>query len=96
MHWAVLNGHVQAISVLVDAGGEANAAVLKAGARSTRLRQETPLHIGVRVHGADSEVVRLLLSLGGDLDAMDGEGLTVRDMVAAQTQAKEADALQGC
>ncbi|CAK9054981.1 unnamed protein product [Durusdinium trenchii] len=62
VHWAALNGHVEALKLLLEF--KANAAPKPITehqmAKRTHLTQEQPLELAQRVHGPDSEVVHLL------------------------------------
>jgi len=62
VHWAVLNGHAAALTMLLSSGALALPKSMSAHqqAKRTHLPQESPLQIAVRVHGQDSKLVELL------------------------------------
>ena len=54
LHWAVLNGHPKALSVLLEAGSHPNPPTVPTTKTNTSLITETPLEICRRVHGKSS------------------------------------------
>jgi len=62
VHWAALNGHADALQVLLDNGASSTPRLITAHqmAKRTHLTQEQPLALALRVHGAESPVARLL------------------------------------
>eukprot|EP00051_Salpingoeca_urceolata_P016758 m.224605 g.224605 ORF g.224605 m.224605 type:complete len:1299 (+) comp18771_c0_seq2:71-3967(+) len=80
IHWAVLNGHVGVVRLLLQAGATINTGPVSTHAhrKRTTLRQEAPLHIAVRSvqrsNGLD--MVRLLVDHGADVNAQDQDGAT--------------------
>ena len=69
LHWAVVNGHLETVDYLLKQGAMAQPydphhmkRMENHISTSTHLPMETPLQLAVRVHGADSNFVKLLCS----------------------------------
>jgi ankyrin repeat protein len=63
LHWAVLNGHLPVVKLLLEHGASCTSKVRDyRHHRSTRLTQESPTEISLRLWGTDHEITRLLLS----------------------------------
>jgi len=62
VHWASLNGHAEALAVLLEYGANPAPRLITSHqmAKRTHLAQEQPLTLATRVHGADSAVARIL------------------------------------
>jgi len=62
VHWAVLNGHADALAVLLRSGASPSPPLITGHqmAKRTHLTQEQPLDLALRVHGAESDVAVLL------------------------------------
>ena len=74
LHWTVLNGHKEALELLLAEGASPNSIVLPKYAKKTHLRQETPLHTSYRLFGKDAVISQLLLQAGADPNALDQDG----------------------
>ncbi|CAE7947087.1 Thumpd2, partial [Symbiodinium sp. KB8] len=85
VHWASLNGHSEVLKILLDAKATAAPKLIteRQMAKRTHLAQERPLDLAQRVHGADSEVARLLR------DAMHDQGLD--EVIPEEAQDLTAD-----
>ena len=74
LHWAILNGHLGAMGVLLSQGASPNARVIASKhAKRTHLIQEPPLLMAARVHG-EGPILRTLLEHKADPNIVDDDG----------------------
>lgn len=62
VHWAVLNGHAAALTILLEGGAQAAPPRISTGqmTKRTHLVQEQPMDIALRVHGAESDIAGII------------------------------------
>ncbi|GAB5365658.1 hypothetical protein AAMO2058_001076800 [Amorphochlora amoebiformis] len=61
LHWAVLNGHKECVKLLLDAKASPLLAMSSAATKKrTHLTQESSAELAIRVHGKESDMIRLL------------------------------------
>ncbi|CAE8698480.1 unnamed protein product, partial [Polarella glacialis] len=70
VHWATLNGHAEALRLLLAAKASAAPRPITAHqmAKRTHLTQEQPLTLALRVHGPSSEVTQLLRDATAEME----------------------------
>jgi acyl-CoA synthetase (AMP-forming)/AMP-acid ligase II/ankyrin repeat protein len=61
VHWAVLNGHVEALGILLEMG--CSPKPVKITSRSTSLRQETPAEMCSRLYGSNPSTANQIMQL---------------------------------
>jgi len=97
VHWAALNGHADALSVLLENGADAAPRLITSNqmAKRTHLSQEQPLALAIRVHGADSDVATLLAKAVARASAVPEESGDQLECEAPKGRPQKAKAPKG-